>query len=69
MLYVKIKKQPGYFLNLTCALLHVTTQCAQNPVPPFSDYLGTHQCSKNAKLGGFEQSLNVHEFGKKGVLL
>ena len=40
------------------------------PVPPLSDYLGTHQCSKNAKLvcvgGGGEQSLNVREFGKNG---
>ena len=24
-----------------------------SPVPPLSDYLGTHQCSKNVKLGGF----------------
>ena len=36
----------------------------------YSDYLGTHQCSKNAKLGEFEQSLNVCEFGKKrGVFI
>ena len=39
------------------------------PVPPLSDYLGTHQCSENAKLGVFPQSLEVREFGKKGVLL
>ena len=29
------------------------TDCGPTPVAPLSDYLGTHQCSKNAKLGGF----------------
>ena len=44
----------------------MTTLLINTPVPPLSDYLGMHHCSKNAKLGGFEQSLNVREVGKKG---
>ena len=36
------------------------------PVPPLSDYLGTHQCSKNAKLGGFSTEFECPQIWKKG---
>ena len=44
--------------------------CGGVPVPPLSEFLGTHQCYKNAKLGAllsiFRMSL---KFEKRGVML
>ena len=52
--------------------MSVASKCTyvQPPVPPLSDLLGTHQRSKNAKLGGLLRKIHMSaKFEKRGSIL
>ena len=55
----------------TCCLdttKHDEIEKRRGPVPPLSESLGTHQRSKNAKLGGLLNRIRMSLKFEKGVL-